>query len=205
MVTIYTVRKQSQAPYIRKSKGFPNRLCIKLSQCVKIILHCPVTGWSDLSVLLWNRVKVKPVAQYWNYSKTRLNHIQEKHLLPWLLTEHTAVTICQYPGCKSPDSQYTYPLLGSPKRVPLSEKHEARTRCFQVSTKLPDTCPLAPFQQAWPIDLENQSLRVNVYRGVYYCSVKGFQLITHSSILPSKPSSGQTELLLKSLKITLVH
>lgn len=124
-VTIYAVRKQSRAPYIHEGKDFPNRLCIKQSQCVKIILHCSVTGWSDLSVLLCNRVKVKPVAQSCFGVIPVLNCIQEKHLLFWLLTEHTAVTICQYPGCKSPDSQYTYPCWWALNgfRCPRNTRH----------------------------------------------------------------------------------
>lgn len=56
-VAIYTMQRQSQAPWIHEGKDFPKRSWIKQTHWVKTTLCCPVTGWSDLSILLRNRVK----------------------------------------------------------------------------------------------------------------------------------------------------
>lgn len=51
-LAIYIVQKQ-----IHKGKDFPKRSWLKGTPWVKTTLCCPVSGWNDLSILLWSKVK----------------------------------------------------------------------------------------------------------------------------------------------------
>lgn len=51
-LAIYIVQKQ-----IHKGKDFPKRSWLKGTHWVKTTLCCPVSGWNDLSILLWSKVK----------------------------------------------------------------------------------------------------------------------------------------------------
>lgn len=129
----------------------------------------------------------KPVAQFSSGITQALKGILEKHLLPWLLAELTAVIICHFSGCKCVERQSSL-CWGALQGL----WHKAHTGCCsQVSTVLPAHWHLSNRHKPSIRRLQlliSQSLCVNIYSSVYCCSMKGLQLITHSSRVSSQPS-----------------